>query len=214
MTKRLFIDMDGTIANFQDRIVDDDGCFQIELMYQPDFFKTLKPFDKVIEGIRQTIRDNSDLEVYIISAAEPGEPPSFILQKNKWLDEFFPEIDQAHRIFPLPGENKAKYIPEGISCNDYILDDYNVNLQEFKNAGGNSIKCINHVNGKGLGAYGGDIGNHWHGATIKYNDNPKTTAYVLKLHMAAAVNAAEKAKENCTEKANIPYSLDEDEMEI
>ena len=182
--KRLFIDMDGTLARFHDDILDAEGHVQLEKMYEPDFFKNLKPFRNVVEGIQLIIEKFSDkVEFYIISSATLGNPPGFVEQKNAWLDKFLPEIDAEHRLYPEIGTNKTKIIPGELTINDYLLDDYNKNLKEFEKACGQSIKLVNNINHMGLGRYGGSAGALWGGPIVNYADEAKKIAKDLERHL-------------------------------
>ena len=170
MKKRLFVDIDGTLARFHDV----DKTF-IEAMWQPGFYTGLKPFENMIEGIKTFVKNNPDVEVYVLSAVLDTDPPFVVDEKNEWLDKYLPEIPSERRIFTRAGENKADYIGE-LGPNDYLIDDYNKNLSEFELAGGNSIKFRNDVNHQGKGAYGGEIGPLWQGNIVAYDDEPTKIA--------------------------------------
>ena len=141
---RLFVDMDGTLARFHDEVQ------YLERMYEPDFFTNLKPFLGAVETVREVMRVHPDWEVYILSAAIPGDPPGCEKQKNAWLDMHLPEIDRAHRLFPPIGADKSEVIPGGIKETDVLLDDYNKNLEEWRTAGGVAVKFVNNINDRAL----------------------------------------------------------------
>lgn len=157
---RLFVDMDGTLARFHDEVR------YLERMWEKDFFRNLKPFENMVKAVKQLAEQNPEIEIYILSAAIDGEPPFCCRQKNQWLDEQLPEIDNLHRIFTKVGVPKSEYIPGGIDKNDYLLDDYNKNLEEWLDFGGSSIKCVNNINHKGL------IGKLWDGELLSTEDTP------------------------------------------
>lgn len=58
--QRLFVDMDGTLAEF--KTVD-----TLETLYEKDYFINLKPNENVLGAIKQLIAEN-DFDVYILSA--------------------------------------------------------------------------------------------------------------------------------------------------
>lgn len=182
-SQRLFLDMDGTIARFHDNILDSEGQVQIELMYQPEFFRTLEPFQNMIDAMKLFIAKHPEVEVYSLSAAQHGDPPGFIRQKDEWLDAFLPEIDREHRIYPECGVAKSGYIPGGISVVDYLIDDFNKNLREWVRDGGKSIKCKNNINHKGTGKFGGNVGNLWTGDMISNLDKPEDILWQLEDYM-------------------------------
>lgn len=175
MKKRLFLDMDGTLARFHDV----DKTF-IEAMWQPGFYANLKPFENMVEGVKIFIKEHPDVEVYVLSAVLDTDPPFVIDEKNAWLDKYLPEIEWKNRIFVPAGENKAEALGN-LGPNDYLIDDYNKNLHEFEAAGAHSIKFRNDVNHQGKGAYGGEKGPLWEGQMICYDSHPSFIAYGLGL---------------------------------
>lgn len=196
--QRLFVDMDGTLARFHDQ------ANYLERMFEKDFFRDLEPFENMVEGIRQFIHDHPDVEVFILSARVIGEPPYCEAEKNAWIDEHLPEIDQAHRIYTDMGKSKAEYIPGGISKNDYLLDDYNKGLNLWLYDGGSAIKCHNNINQRGLGAYGGSAGMLWTGDMVHTEDSPALISAELASHMGRSyslesVLASSKTKIEYTE---------------
>ena len=164
---RLFVDMDGTLARFHDEVQ------YIERMYEKGFFENLKPFENAVKGIKELIQNNANLEVFILSATVDGEPPYCQEEKHKWIDTYLPEIDKRHRIFTKVGKNKAEFIPYGITSTDYLYDDYNKNLDEWQQSGGEAIKCKNNINHKG------EIGPLWEGNLIDNCLQPNDFAYEI-----------------------------------
>lgn len=154
---RLFVDMDGTLARFHDEVK------YLERMYEPNFFRELKPFENAVNTIRLFEKTHPEWEVYILSSVLFGEPPGCEKQKQDWIDLYLPEIDRAHRLFPDMGTDKSTVIPGGIGITDVLLDDYNKNLEEWQQAGGTAIKFVNNVNDRAL------RGNRWNGMRMHYD---------------------------------------------
>lgn len=175
MKKRLFLDMDGTLARFHDV----DKMF-VEAMWQQGFYYNLQPFENMVEGVKLFIKEHPEIEVYVLSAVLDTDPPFVVEEKNAWLDKYLPEVPAERRIFTRAGENKTDYI-EDLGAGDYLIDDYNKNLVQFENAGATAIKFRNDVNDQGRGAYGGEAGPLWHGQRIYYNSSPSAIAYDLSL---------------------------------
>lgn len=167
MKKRVFIDMDGTLARFHDEEQ------YLERMFEKGFFRNLKPFEDLIGTMQLFVRHCPDVEVYILSATVDGIPPYCIDEKQDWLDMYLPQIDRQHRIFTKVGENKADYIPDGIHPSDTLIDDYNKNLEEWQAAGGLAVKAKNNINHKGL------VGELWKGQLIDITDSPKNNIMLL-----------------------------------
>ena len=174
MKKRLFLDMDGTLAQFHDV----DKTF-IEAMWQEGFYVGLKPFQNMIEGVREFIKEHPEVDVYVLSAVLDTDPPFVVDEKNAWLDRYLPEISAERRIFTRAGHNKADYIGE-VSARDYLVDDYNKNLREFEAAGAHSIKFRNDINHQGKGAYGGEKGSLWNGPMVSFDSSSKDIAKQLE----------------------------------
>ena len=59
--KRLFVDLDGTLAEF--RKVD-----TLEKLYEKNYFLELKPHENVVAAIRNIKNNHPEIEVYILSA--------------------------------------------------------------------------------------------------------------------------------------------------
>ncbi len=136
---RLFIDIDGTLAVFT-------PVEQMETLYEEGYFRNLKPHGNVIEGVKFFMKTNPATEVYILSSVL-ADSRYALEEKNAWADQYLPEIDRDRRIFPPCGENKADYVPGGISRADVLLDDYTDNLLNWKEQGGTGIKLMNGING-------------------------------------------------------------------
>lgn len=175
--KRLFVDMDGTLARFHDQVN------YLERMFEKDFFRELEPFENMVEGVRQFIQSHPDVDVYILSAKVIGEPPYCEGEKHAWLDMHLPEIPRERRIFTEMGRPKAEFIPGGLTDQDYLLDDYNKGLNQWLYDGGKAIKCHNNINQRGLGAHGGQAGNLWVGPMAHVDDKPEMICAELASHM-------------------------------
>lgn len=88
---RLFVDMDGTLAVFT-------PVNRLERLYEPGFFGNAKPIETVVRAIKHVIQNYPEIEVSILSAYLTDSPHA-LTEKNAWLNQYLPEIDQTHRIF-------------------------------------------------------------------------------------------------------------------
>lgn len=161
---RLFVDMDGTIAKWNNVAFED--------LYQKDYYKNLEPDRNILDEVKMFIELNFD--VYILSAYLPdiydektGEliKKSYALQdKQEWIKKYIPEINKDNVIFVPYGTNKAEYLKEHYSPvyeDDYLLDDYTNNLNEWQGYGGTGIKYRNGINGtKGT----------WQGLSVEHTE--------------------------------------------
>lgn len=178
--KRLFVDMDGTLARFHDEPM------YLERMFEKGFFEGLKPFQSMVSGLQQFKDSHPEVEVFILSACVDGEPPYCQKEKHKWLDKYLPEIDKEHRIFTKVGVPKSEYIAGGISSRDFLLDDYNVGLESWLHDGGTPIKAKNNINHKGLN------GPLWQGTLINIIDDPQMVSMQLERCVCNAKTSAIK----------------------
>ena len=160
--KRLFLDMDGTIARFYDHA----DC--LEQMFRPGFFAELGAYTNVVNGIQQLV-DRAVLlpsDLFVVSAADRTIFDQVIKDKESWLQEFSPE---ENRVFIPVGESKARAIEakfgfSAVPKSFVLLDDYNQHLRDWEEAGGTSVKLVNEINDRG--SKGGSL---WSGKRIRYD---------------------------------------------
>lgn len=134
--KRIFVDMDGTLAVF-------NPIAKIEELYEQEYFLNLAPQQNVVDAVKLLCAD-SRFEVYILSSAL--DSPYAINEKNQWLDTYLPQIDKQHRLFPAYGAMKTSIIPDGLKPTDTLLDDYSLNLNSWCPPG-QAVKLMNGING-------------------------------------------------------------------
>lgn len=153
---RIFIDMDGTIADLH-AIPD----WYERAKTEEDFFQKLEPFQNLITAlflIKQHYGDQ--IETKTLSAVD--KTTEFTTRsKSVWIDTNAAFIEEDDRIFSPLGENKAKYVGP-ISKRDLLLDDYTKNLLEWTASGGSAIKIRNNINCNG---------NKWKGEIIYNQDS-------------------------------------------
>jgi 5'(3')-deoxyribonucleotidase len=134
--KKLFLDMDGTIAMFNSKR---NALKRFD--NEKGFFQTLKPFVN-INVINEMIK-KGNIEIYVISAS-PNEQAD--IDKMAWLNTYLPNLSQTNICFCRLGQNKAKVIKDKLNIdidnNCYLLDDYTKNLIEWNNCKGIGIKRL------------------------------------------------------------------------
>lgn len=135
--KRLFVDMDGTLAEFKQ--ID-----TLEQLYEKGYFENLQPQMAVVNAVKTIIRECPDIEVNILSAVL-SDSAYALQEKNNWLDRYLPELDAAHRLFPPCGTDKKEVIKGGITPDDFLLDDYTLNLNAWEPPAC-GIKLLNGMN--------------------------------------------------------------------
>lgn len=175
-TKRLYVDMDGVLAEFNPDIESE------EVLMQEGYYNNLPPQKNVVEAIRDIAKNDKEIEVYILSAVLPS--PYAKNEKWEWLDKYLPEIDARHRLFVPYGESKQGFIGRQLGKNDTLLDDYSKNLHEWCPSG-NAIKLKNGINGR-FGT--------WTGATVSCFDPPQKIARDVRAFALQERKAPEKRK--------------------
>ncbi len=141
MMKRLFVDMDGTLAEFKN--VD-----TLETLFESGYFYNLAPQENVVGAIKQLVKEDNEIEVFILSAYL-SDSKYALDEKNLWLDRYLPEINSEHRLFLKCGEDKREFIASKgneVTANDFLLDDYSFNLHSWEPPA-KGIKLMNGING-------------------------------------------------------------------
>lgn len=176
--QRIFIDMDGTLAEWRNikieidameeslpiNIVNYVGEKMNNVLYSPNYFFTLKPNENLLKAVAE-IAQNRVANVYILSCVLPDkEKISPLDQKTKWLKRYLPEVSEDHWIFVPDGSDKRDFVPHGIKKSDVLIDDYTSNLRSWEKSG-RGLKFLNDVNAtKGT----------WCGSMISYKEDVET----------------------------------------
>ena len=137
----MYVDMDGTLAEFKK--VD-----TLEKLYEKGYFLNLEPNMNVVDAIRSIVTDHSEIEIYILSAVL-SDSSYAVTEKNAWLDQYLPEIDISHRLYPHCGTDKKEFLERefgSIGNKDFLLDDYSANLHSWEPPA-KGIKLMNGING-------------------------------------------------------------------
>lgn len=152
---RLFVDMDGTLAEFQPVSV-------LEDLYEQGYFERLPPQRNVVDAVKRVCNSAPDTEVFILSSVLTDSAFSR-REKEIWLNKYIPEINVGHRIFLPCGSDKTDYVPGTIRKGDLLLDDYTRNLESWSCAGGTGVKLLNGIN---------HTHGSWGGARINCTNTP------------------------------------------
>lgn len=136
MNKKIFLDLDGTLAKFNVR----NALKRFET--EKGFFAKLGAY-KNIEKINEMAKGGN---VYIISASPNTQAD---IDKISWICKYLPDLPMENICFCRLGTNKAKEIEKvldiKIDKNCYLLDDYTKNLTEWESVGGVGIKRLTTV---------------------------------------------------------------------
>lgn len=122
---RYFIDMDGTLAVF-------NSVKSEEELFEKGYFENLDMQENICLAVSELSREIPN-NVYILSSYL--EDSKFALnEKKNWLKKNVPEIPEKNWLFVPCGNRKADYVPNGIKPTDVLVDDYGVNIKEWKEA--------------------------------------------------------------------------------
>ena len=148
---RIFVDMDGTLAQWHN--------VEFEQLFEEGYYLNLEPNQEVLADVNQLIRQGKD--VYILSAYLT-ESEYALQEKQEWVKKYLPDFPKEKQIFVPYGEDKANYLKKNyspITSEDYLLDDYTKNLLEWESFGGSGIKYLNGIN---------HTRGTWQGAKVNY----------------------------------------------
>lgn len=149
--KRLFLDLDGTLAKFNVR----NALERFDK--EKGFFSKLNAYVG-IEVINELAKQGN---LFIVSAS-PNEQAD--KDKMIWIDKYLSNVPRENITLCRIGENKAKIIEQKYSITIdktcLLLDDYTKNLNDWENFGGLGIKRLTTVadNSRGL----------WKGLCVKH----------------------------------------------
>lgn len=136
--KSLFVDMDGTLAEFR-------SISKIEELYEQGYFENLAPLPEVVKAVKNIVAQGQ-VRVYILSSVL-SDSKYALDEKNRWLDRYLPEIPEEDRFFPVCGESKVDYFDGRVNADHFLLDDYSKNLHDW-DPPGRGIKLSNGINGR------------------------------------------------------------------
>lgn len=122
MTKQpIYIDMDGTIADFNNEV----GALE-RFQKEKGFFTKLKPLMRNVQAVRNAVAHG--IEVFILSASPHKKADA---DKLLWLAKWLPEIARQNIILVRLGDNKADAM---LSDSGILFDDYGKNCREWIDA--------------------------------------------------------------------------------
>lgn len=157
MTKiRIFVDMDGTIADIHGQ----ENWFE-RTKEEEDFFQKLNPFNNLIVALFLIkFQYKGKVEICSLSSVDDNRKTNYAVKsKCYWIDENADFIEK--RIFSINGQPKSNFVKR-ITKRDILLDDYSKNLIDWVNSGGTGIKVKNNINCSGIS---------WNGPVIYNQDS-------------------------------------------
>lgn len=132
--KKIFLDMDGTLAVFPKK----HGESGTKRYKEKNFFNNLKAYSNVAL-VNELIKENPQ-KFFILSTSPHAVADN---DKIEWLNQYLPSLRKENILFNRPTISKADFVKNkfGEINKDYVLfDDYSLNLILWEQAGGTPIK--------------------------------------------------------------------------
>lgn len=142
--KRVFFDMDGVLAQWQ------DGT-PFEVVCSPGYFKNLPTEQNVLNAFRLLAAEES-IDLHILSAVLPEAHNT--AEKQEWLQNKLGGVVKQENIHFVPVTARKSEVLGGITKEDILIDDYSKNIQEWQEDGGIAVKMFNSSNGRSGKYYG------------------------------------------------------------
>lgn len=133
---RLFVDLDGTCAKW--------FAVAEEQLFEKGYYRNLPEYENVVAAINMIVDKHSDIEVFVLSKYLTNSKYA-LQEKQEWVAEHLPGIDQAHCIFVPYEKDKRDMIPQGLRTTDYLLDDYTKNFENWMPPA-RGVKLLNGIN--------------------------------------------------------------------
>lgn len=129
--KLVYIDMDDTLADFNGSQAFSKG-FDVAQMYEPGFFRSLKPTDGSQVAVRQLLRIGYDVQILSQPVAESAHSYS---EKVEWIGMHFPDLI-----------NKINLTQDkGLFKGDFLIDDNSAKWKEKFEANGGEFIHFDHL---------------------------------------------------------------------
>lgn len=150
--KLYFFDMDGVLAIYERHAYDPEkGPVKGIALYEHEeshYFKHCLP-DPTAIGMLNDLLQKKDAEVFVLTTVAPHTPWA-AEDKREWLSQFVPNFDSSSHLI-IADCDKAETIIvkqqlKSLNGNMILIDDFNRNLEDWRSAGGMSIKYLNGIN--------------------------------------------------------------------
>lgn len=150
-----WFDMDGVLVKYNknDFIGDNPPFLQLNKHY----FRNLEPDNLMVKTLRYLHKfTNHDIYILTTVSSDSDVQKEQISDKSMWLNKHCPFIDIKNQFIPVTDNKTATAInilnniyntdSHQLSPQNILIDDFNKNLNDWKNANGTAVKYINGVN--------------------------------------------------------------------
>jgi 5'(3')-deoxyribonucleotidase len=145
-----YFDMDGVLAKYNRAAY--DGEPPLFLQKNAHYFGEIEPDQKMIEVMYRlyTMFQNTEHNLYILTSL-PITSAIFnehFHDKISWVQKWLPFIKVQNIYISVTSKRDAIEFIKGTTLdkNEILIDDYNPNLEEWRDAGGIAIKYCNGIN--------------------------------------------------------------------
>ena len=146
----IYFDMDGVLAKY-DR---DAYVGELPRFRQPGahYFRDLPPDERAVEALRILEETNEERDGLFVLSSLTNTGSIFLEQyrdKTLWLEDQFGAV--ARRPMLVPSVTNKRDVAEflmhrRLTVNDVLIDDYNPNLEDWRDHGGMAVKYLNGIN--------------------------------------------------------------------
>ena len=157
MEPNYFFDMDGTLAHYDRWVYEPDGQPWYEKIRGTHYYRSLLPHMRMVDLVNGLLQEHPE-QVYILTSVDV--PPEIFYEHtadkihwvNRYLTGLLPEhFLVVHSRRPAQGKkNKSDVAKEQLqrplAQTDYLYDDFNPNLEDWRTYGGTPIKVLNGIN--------------------------------------------------------------------
>lgn len=154
-----FFDMDGTLGEYEWWVYQTDGTYPwYENIRGLQYYRTVKPRPKAIAFAEEIASINPGRTYILTSVGIPEEEMYYgcIADKIVWAQRETPFIpaDRFHVVrarrpgmgYPSKSVYAAELLGRPLTRTDYLYDDFNLNLEDWRDAGGTPVKILNGLN--------------------------------------------------------------------
>lgn len=154
-----FFDMDGTLVVYEPWVYETDGTYPWYAKIRgTHYYQKAQPYHSMVCQVRGMLQSDPE-SIYVITSMDVPEEAFFyecVSDKIRWVQEHLPELRPDHFLVMRGRSPKnaketkstlaAKLLGRPLQAEDTLYDDFNPNLNDWRDAGGTPIKVLNGIN--------------------------------------------------------------------